>query len=181
MNEGKIPVRYAKAYIEFASEKKILDEAIKDMQFILDICKLPDFIDILSSPILLKSKKLKTLNDLFKGNVNKNTLLFFDLLLKHNRESYLPAIARMFIHEYKIRKKIKSAILTSVKGLNKSQKQKIINVVKHIFQSEIELKETIDENIIGGFVLTVEDQQFDASTASKLKNIKQELIDTTIE
>jgi F-type H+-transporting ATPase subunit delta len=42
----------------------------------------------------------------------------------------------------------------------------------------VELQEAVDESIIGGFILRVDDQQLDASISSKLNRIKSELINS---
>jgi F-type H+-transporting ATPase subunit delta len=49
------------------------------------------------------------------------------------------------------------------KSLEKSSKKKI------------EMTTETNESLIGGFILTLEDQQLDASVQSKLKRIRQEL------
>ena len=51
----------------------------------------------------------------------------------------------------------------------------IISMVNNAFNAEIELREEIKADLIGGFVLTVEDKQLDASVKGKLNKIKKEL------
>jgi len=181
MNEGKISTRYAKALIGLAIEKKTLNVVINDVQLVYSFCKNADFKAFLMNPVIQKSDKQIIFHSIFKNKVNPITTSFLDLVLKNNRESYLSLIARKFIDYYKEYNGIKSAILTSVKPLNDSQKQKLVNSMKQLFKSEIEMEEVIDESIMGGFVLTVEDQQFDASVVSKLKYIKQELISSSFD
>jgi F-type H+-transporting ATPase subunit delta len=40
---------------------------------------------------------------------------------------------------------------------------------------QVELKESVDSALIGGFVLRVGDKQLDASVSSQIKNIKRQL------
>ncbi len=181
MDESKISTRYSKAFMEFAAEKNLLEEAAEDIHLILTICKMKDVMSMLESPVIQNSDKQKIIDSILKNKVNPITFSFIDLILKNNRAPYLKGICIKFIDEYKEKKGIKSAVLTSVKDINKTQKQKLIKAVEHIYKSKIELEEVIDENILGGFILTVEDQQFDASVASKLKKIRQELINVTFE
>jgi F-type H+-transporting ATPase subunit delta len=44
------------------------------------------------------------------------------------------------------------------------------------FNAQVELHESVDEKLIGGFVLRVDDQQIDASISTKLERIKSALI-----
>ena len=59
--------------------------------------------------------------------------------------------------------------------LNAESRNVIISMVKNAFDAEIELREEIKADLIGGFVLTVEDKQLDASVKGKLNKIKKEL------
>ena len=43
------------------------------------------------------------------------------------------------------------------------------------FKAEIELQEEVNKDLIGGFVLRVEDKQLDSSVKGKLARIKKEL------
>ena len=47
--------------------------------------------------------------------------------------------------------------------------------VLHPILAKIELQEQVREELIGGFVLRVEDKQLDASVKGKLARIKKEL------
>ena len=43
------------------------------------------------------------------------------------------------------------------------------------FQTKVELEEKIDTEIIGGFILRIDDNYIDASIRNKLRKIKKEL------
>ena len=43
------------------------------------------------------------------------------------------------------------------------------------FTGELQLTEKIDPALIGGFIITIGDNQIDASVSSKIKNLRQEL------
>ena len=59
-------------------------------------------------------------------NVEKITLSLIDLVVKNGRESFLPAIARVFMHETKKFKGITESVLTTaVKVDDESQKTDI--------------------------------------------------------
>ena len=59
--------------------------------------------------------------------------------------------------------------------------ESIKGLIKKDDKSQVDLTPTVDEEIIGGFVLTIEDLRYDASVASDLKKIKKQLLKTTIE
>jgi len=45
----------------------------------------------------------------------------------------------------------------------------------------VELSTAVDKDVIGGFVLTIEDLQYDASVATSLRKLKKQLLQTGIE
>ena len=59
--------------------------------------------------------------------------------------------------------------------------QAIRDLIKNAYDSDVELSSSVDEDVIGGFVLTIEDLQYDASVASSLKKLKKQLLQTSIE
>ena len=57
----------------------------------------------------------------------------------------------------------------------------IRELIRKAYDAEVELSSAVEEDVIGGFVLTIEDMQYDASVASNLKKIKKQLLQTSIE
>jgi F-type H+-transporting ATPase subunit delta len=51
----------------------------------------------------------------------------------------------------------------------------MLAIITRVFKAEIELKEDVNKDLIGGFVLRVEDKQLDSSVKGKLRRIKKEL------
>jgi F-type H+-transporting ATPase subunit delta len=176
MNNGKIPVRYAKALISAAEEQGIMDEVRNDMKNILNILKnVPEMLQMLESPIISRSKKLEVLISVFDGKVHPLTLSFFRLAVENNREEQLAGMARMYINFYKQAKGIKIATLKTAVPVDKETKDKLAIMIRKVFKTEIELTDETDEDLIGGFILQVEDQQLDASISGQLNKIKRKL------
>ena len=72
----------------------------------------------------------------------------------------------------------KEAIFTTTFTLDDNVSQDLEKKISKIFSSKISLSKQVDENIIGGFKLKVDDQLIDASIASQLQKIKRELINS---
>ncbi|MEI6049050.1 MAG: ATP synthase F1 subunit delta [Bacteroidota bacterium] len=175
MNDSKIPVRYSRALFQSALEKKILDEVNQDMIFIAEICKIPETKEFLHSPIIVPSKKTTIFHNILGDNVEKITLSLIDLVVKNGRESFLPAIARVFIREMMKYKGITESILTTAVKADAKVKKQITDLISEVLKTKVELEEKIDTEIIGGFILRVDDNYIDASIRNKLRKIKKEL------
>jgi F-type H+-transporting ATPase subunit delta len=176
MRVGKIAVRYAKALFLSAKEQKMLDQVRADMELLLKVAsEIPDIIQLLESPILDSGKKSSALTELFKSRMNKLSLDFIRLVTSNKREEYLPGMARYYVQLYKEEKGIQVATIASAVQLDLESSNKIREMIKTAFKSEIELELEVKEDLIGGFVLRVENKQLDASVKGKLARIKKEL------
>jgi F-type H+-transporting ATPase subunit delta len=180
MNDSKISVRYSRALFQLALEKKILDQVNQDMILISEVCKVPEAKEFLHSPIIIPSKKEAILHKMFGANVENITLSLLDLVVKNGRERFIPAIARVFIHETKKYKGVTETSLTTAVKVDDKVKKEITDLISGVFRTKVELEENIDSGIIGGFILRVDDNYIDASIKNKLRKIKKELMGSTI-
>ena len=146
------------------------------MIFISEICKNKETKEFLHSPIIIPSKKEAIFHKMLEGNVEKITLSLLDLIVKNGRESFIPAIARNFIHETKKFKGITESVLTTAIKVDDNVRKQIIDLISKVFNTKVELKENLDPDIVGGFILQVDDNYIDASIRNKLRKIKKELI-----
>jgi F-type H+-transporting ATPase subunit delta len=175
MNDSKISVRYSRALFQSALEKKILDKVNEDMIFISEVCKNQEAKDFLHNPVIVPSKKTEIFHKMLEGNVEKVTLSLIDLVVKNGRESYIPAIARAFIYETRKNKGITESKLTTAVKVDPKIKKQISDLISDIFKTKVEIEENIDSEIIGGFILRIDDNYIDASIRNKLRKIKKEL------
>lgn len=175
MNDSKISVRYSRALFQSALEKKILDEVNQDMIFISEICKIPETKEFIKSPIIVPSKKEAIFHKMLVDNVEKITLSVIDLIVKNGRESFIPAIARNFIHETKKYKGITESVLTTAVKVDDKVRKQITDLISEVFKTKVELKANVDPEIVGGFILQIDDNYIDASIKNKLRKIRKEL------
>ena len=179
MDEGKIAVRYAKALLGLAREKKITESVRIDMETIQHFFDNdPRFNQVLTSPVIKTKEKLVFVEAVFANHTNPITYSFLKLLLTNHRESYLKGITRIFLESYRKEAGFKKAKLTSAVEIDPSTVDQFRTFIRKHFNSEVDLTCTTDKNLIGGFVLQVEDQQIDASVAAKLKKLKKELLES---
>jgi F-type H+-transporting ATPase subunit delta len=166
--------RYAKSFIDLSTEQGVLEQAYADMKLIAEVCAANhEFVSFLKSPIIKTDKKQEVLKQVFAGKLNKVTEAFVRLITDKKREIYLQQIANEFISQYKEKKKILTAVVTTANGIDENIRKKVMEIVKGSSQSDVVLEEKIDKDIIGGFVLRVGDKQIDASIASKLNLLKR--------
>lgn len=174
MAETRVASRYVKSLLSLAVEQNALDAVYSDMLSFSKIVKENrEFALMLRNPIIKHDKKRDILEKIFKGKVNKLTLAIFDIITAKNREPLLPAIAEEFHHAYNVYKNIGEATVTTAVPLDAALRAEIEGIVKKLSdKKQVEIKEKVDPEMIGGFVLNVGDRQVDASIKNKLKALK---------
>jgi F-type H+-transporting ATPase subunit delta len=175
MNDSKISVRYSRALFQSAVEKNLIDKVYQDMLYIGGLCKIDEVKEVLQSPVITPSKKKAILSGLLEKNVEKLTLSLVDLLIKNGREDYLPAVARVFKDETLKYRGITQTSLTTAVPVTEMVRKQITDLVSTVFKTKVELNESVDSDIIGGFILKVNDSYIDASVKAKLRKVRKGL------
>lgn len=179
MSSFRLASRYSKSLLQLAQERNALETVYTEVVGIHALTAgSKELRLLLKSPIITPDKKLAVLKKLFDGKVSELTYKFLELLVKKGRESFIPDITAAFIEQYKTLKKITTVTLTSATKLDAATVETIVATLKKQANlSEIDLKEKIDESLIGGFVLQYGDKQIDASVQRSLQQLSSAVID----
>jgi len=171
----KITIRYAAAFFDLAEEKGVVENAYKDMVLLGNVCTSNrDFVIMLQNPVIHAEKKSKVITKVFGTSVNKMSLSFMNLMVRKRRERYLPSIAEAFTDLYKASKGIKTAFVTSAVELEKKEKAGVLEILQKLTDKKIDLVENINKDLLGGFVINLDDFQVDQSVSTKIKKLKKD-------
>ncbi len=177
MNLSKISVRYSKALFLASQQKNVLERINDDMLLLYNTCfEIEEFNKLLENPIVSLSTKRKIIEAVFSGNVHEITLSFLYLILKNNREVFLEDITRAFLDLYRKKMGFVSVLLTTAIRIDDDLRKKIIEIINVAYKADVEMTESVNKNILGGFKLQIEDKLLDASVSTSLNKLKRELI-----
>ena len=176
MSERRAAYRYAKALMDLATEQKKVQEVHDDMRLIQDtIEENNNLSDVLQSPILTAEAKKNALQALF-SKADALTGEFFNLLSTNKRVGILAKIAEQYIVLYDQLQGQDIASVTTAVPLDKNLESKILKQLKKITGKDVVIENHVDPDLIGGFILRLGDLEYNSSIASKLGNLKRELI-----
>jgi F-type H+-transporting ATPase subunit delta len=169
----RIASRYAKSLIELAQENGKLEEVHNDVLLLNEAFKASrELRTFLKSPVIRPDKKLEVLNKLFLSKVSEVTGKFIVLMTHKGRESLLSEIAESFVIQYNEYKNITPVTITSAVKLDKATIDSLLSGLKKRENlGDIQLTESIDESLLGGFVLLYGDKQIDSSVRSSLQKL----------
>ncbi len=182
MNESKIVVRYAKALYSLAEEKNALDIIHKDMQLLWQLRNdVPGFDQILENPVLQISVKLDFFKAVFEKALHPISIQFSYLAIQNKRAEYITDMARMFCEIYKKKNNYIDVVMTTAVKIDSKLTESIHNSIKILYNaSNIVISEKINPEILGGFILDIDDKQYDASVSSNLNKLQQQLLNSNI-
>ncbi|SDR76255.1 ATP synthase F1 subcomplex delta subunit [Formosa sp. Hel1_31_208] len=168
-------IRYAKAILDLAQTQKTAEAINEDMMLVSkSVSENQDLSDMLQSPMITSSDKKEALLAVFpKTNPMFSSLV--DLLVTNKRVNILGDIASKYVELFEKAQNIEVANVTTAVPLSENLKKKVLAKVKELTSADkIEIKNTVDESILGGFILRVGDIQYNASIANQLNKLKRE-------
>lgn len=176
MASTRAAIRYAKAILELSQANNNTTSVTKDMYSIVNAVKeSKELKNFLQSPIVKVEIKYSSLLQIF-ASAQKETKSLFQLLLTNKRFELLPAIASDFQKLVNELQGIEIAKVTTAFPINADLEAKVLSKIKEFSNKTITLENIVDESIIGGFILTMGDKQYNASVANRLQNLKREFI-----
>jgi len=178
MNTGLIPVRYAKALLDFADLKDLQDRVYSEAKAVIkSYFQFGELRTVLDNPILAKTEKRKIIILAAGDNVSKPFEKFIDLLLNNNREDHLLSIALKYIDLFRKQKNIHYGKLTTATPVNTATEKRLMAMVEKTTGGTIEMEKIVDPEILGGFMFEVDFVRWDASVSGQLRRIKKEYIE----
>ncbi|MFW5944162.1 MAG: ATP synthase F1 subunit delta [Bacteroidota bacterium] len=177
MYQSLITLRYAKALYLQAEEEHVEEEVLNDIRLIRKtFTENAELDEAIHYPFIYPSKKEKILNKLFGDRIQPLTLRFLFLIMENKRDQYIRNILRNFVDLYNEKQGIKTVSLVTAVKLGDKEKEAVKNLIKKYFYAQkIDFSERIDKEIIGGFIIQIEDQLLDASVIRQLNKLKYEL------
>jgi F-type H+-transporting ATPase subunit delta len=178
MRNPRLASRYAKSLLDLAIEQNSVDSTLQDMQLLDAIsAQSKEFVNMLRSPIIKADKKQQIITAVVGDKLSPLTKAFVVLMSNKGRETYLPEIAQAFLDRYKEMKNIKTVKLTSASPLSDTLKDAIRSkLIASMPGVQVELKEEINPELIGGFVLRYDDKLVDASIRRDLSDVKAQFL-----
>ena len=169
-------IRYAKAVLDLAKDQNAAEAVNNDMkQIAMAIAKSDDLNIMLQNPIVRSSTKKEALLAVFK-NLNSITINLIDVLITNKRLTLFGEVALKVNQLYDKLKGTEVAMVTTAIPLTDDLKSKVLAKAKELTGKDVEVKNIIEESIIGGFILRIGDIQYNASIANKLNKLKREFI-----
>lgn len=176
MNTGMISSRYASALFSFAVESKHEEVIYEKAKVIVrNFAEQPKLRAALENPVVNFDTKKKLMLAAAGSTSDAIFDVFVQLVLSKNRESFFQCIMLKYIDFYRENNNIYSGSLITASSIDSLTEKKLTAVIESRRNGKLEIKKSIQSDLIGGFILEVDNTRWDASIKRQLQTIKNEL------
>lgn len=162
--------RYAQALYEVGCEHDSFFQAAES------ILESSDLWDALKSPVISRAEKEAVLNALPTISGSSTLLNFFVLLVESRRIELLPDIAQEFRFLTLQETKVSECIVTCVNIPSEAQQERLKKALCKLHNKpEVRLVFSIDPELLGGFILTLDGTTYDQSIRGRLRGLSRYL------
>jgi len=171
--EVTIARAYSRAMLNLAESRGQADALLAELtELVSYLDRQPDLDALFTSPMVDPAHRKKAIERIFRGKAGD---LMVDTLQILNRKERLGLI-RAVVEAYRLaleglRNQVDVHVRTAVPLPGKLRKR-LHEVASRYAGKDAQLVETVDESLIGGIVLQIGDQKFDASIASGITRLQ---------
>jgi F-type H+-transporting ATPase subunit delta len=179
MRNSRVAHRYSKALMDLAVETNKVEAVKLDVDAIRRVTT-GELDLVMLSPVVKHEKKVQIFNAVFGGKIQPLTESFFNLVFTKGRELSIVDILNSFDELYRKLKGIEIVELTTAIPISEEVKKDITDRLLKFDRYKgktIEIREKVDESIIGGFLIQMDDKLFDASIYHDLQVIKKQFVE----
>src|SRR5690242_14564633 len=179
MARGASARRYAESVFAIAKEHNSFDRWLEDLATIRDVFANPDMARFLADPKPSLGDKEAVVDKLLSGKVDQLALNTARLLVQREQAEAAAGLLAEFQQMVNDHRGVAVAEVTTAVQLDATQRRVVQERLEALTAKRIELETSVDKNIIGGFVARVGDVLIDASLATRLQVLRQDLLSHT--
>lgn len=173
MSEEKIK-SYAQAILSVASSEgdgtRVEDEIYRFAQVIQSSEELKATINDNSIP---SARRQQIVEDLLEGQASQASVALISMLIAAGMASEIKAIADQVVGLGAESRDKAVAEVYSVVDLSEDQQARLAAALKTATGKDVEMKVIIDESVMGGLLVQIEDEVIDGTVRTRLKQLRE--------
>ena len=170
---------YAEALFLVAQAEESLDRVEEELTRLKNgLESNAEVKEFLSNLQISPEGKKSALFQIFGEKISTLTLNWINLVIDQGRQRRLPNIIEAFFTlAQESREKITAEVVTSV-PLSEDLVQRLEKELSRASKKQVFLKQMVDESILGGVIVKIENKIIDGSVKHRLEEMKQEMVKT---
>ena len=167
--------RYAEAVFDLASSEGTQDNWQSALRALADAASDDESRAYFENPAISDQGKIDALSLILPEEVGDQARNLARLLIRRNRFDSIPGILEAYEELVLQARGIAIADVTTAVELSDAERQQVSEQLTRIIGSQVEVRERVDEGIIGGLVARIGDQLIDGSVRTQLRELRSSL------
>ncbi len=164
---------YAQALMSLAKQNNLTEQFGQTFRSLSSLlAESKEFKEFVLNPVVKGEDKKAVLKKVMGDDANPYLVNFMMLLVDKRRIIFLEPIVEQYLNLLRKLNQTVLAEVTSATELSEAQQANIVEKVKAIAEArDVELKTTVDPDLIGGVIIKVGSKVIDASLRGQLRRI----------
>ena len=168
---------YARSIFELADEQHQIDAVEQELEDLADVVDSdPAFAIFLANPSIGEAERSQVIEKVFKGRVSPLVYNFLGVMNRKGRLGLLRQVANAYADMREKKLGIIEVDVFVAQRLTAEQLEQVRQKASAALKREAVVHQYVDESIIGGVVLRVEDRLLDASVRAQLRAVRRQLL-----
>jgi F-type H+-transporting ATPase subunit delta len=133
----------------------------------------PDYAEFLSSPSVLLSERLASVDTCFGDSAPEHVVSMLKLLCEKRRIFCLGEAIDEYMALLDASRHVSSAKITSAVPLTDDQKRRLIQKLESVCNAKVNAEYFVDEAVLGGLVVEIDGKVMDGTLRQRLRNVKE--------
>ena len=168
--------RYAEALFDLARRDKAEERYADDLDVIAAVVANEEIGRMLTNPAIPYDQREDVLRKALDGKVAPATYNVTRLLAQRGRVELIGAVASEYRRLLNRQNGVIVAVVTSALPLKDEESKAVRDQVVKMTGAKVELREEVDESLIGGLTVQVGDRLLDASVRGRLERLRAQLV-----
>ncbi|PIE81073.1 MAG: ATP synthase F1 subunit delta [Candidatus Delongbacteria bacterium] len=173
MKNQKLIRKYTEAIFEIAREKGCIDSFKEDLKSISDAFSVSkDLNKVFGDSKISPAQKKEIFRGIFENKISKDCLSLGFIIFDKGRESILDLLYQDYVALVDEKEGVIEALITLAYDVDDSIKERILSYISSLGYSKIRSKYVVDNSLILGFTILIEDRILDNSFKGNLKELR---------
>ena len=171
-----IAKKYATALFEITEGNKA-EVVMQNLIFIDETLRTNEqLFSFFNNPIITRDDKKDVAQKIFAIHIEKDVLDLLFVLIDNARIDAFNEIVNQYSSQFNIKENIVKPNIISAVELTDNQKQRVIAKLQNKLNKQIIPNYIIDENIIAGMIIEIDDKVIDFSLKEKFEQVQKQLV-----
>jgi len=176
MKEARLARQYARALVEAARVRGLLERVEQDLEFFVGTLETEEWRLFLADLRIPLKERMQVLERVIGPHIDPLTLSFLRLVLQNGRQRLFAAIAVTYRQMAEEARREIEARLYSARPLGADELESVRGRLEMFTGRRVRLRPVVDASLLGGVRVQIEDLIIDGSVRARLQQLEERML-----